>query len=89
MAELRTYRISDRKVQTVDARDCVIFTAIYEPHLFHHSITTLYRGGEEAGEVVATFRGGETVVYDGEERMQKQMIYGNENWNKSVSMDMY
>jgi hypothetical protein len=81
MAELRVFQFSDKKVQTLDEYDRVIFTTIYDWHVFHPTITTLYRGSEDAGDVLAMFKGSK-VTFEGEERKQSEMIYGNGNMTR-------
>ncbi|ERF73789.1 hypothetical protein EPUS_09255 [Endocarpon pusillum Z07020] len=76
MTELRVFKISDRKSQTLDKFDQPIFTTIHEIHLFHYNITTIYRGSEDAGNVLAVFKG-DKVTLNGKEEKQKEMIHSN------------
>ncbi|KAF7502031.1 hypothetical protein GJ744_008637 [Endocarpon pusillum] len=76
MTELRVFRVSDQKSQTLDKFDRPIFTTITEHHIFHDNITTFYRGSEDAGNVLAVFKR-DKVTLNGREIKQTEMIHNN------------
>jgi hypothetical protein len=81
MAELYCYTISPTKVVTLDVSGTPIFTAIYEHHLLHDTIITLYRGSEDSGDVLAEFKGSK-VMFNGEEKKMREMVYGTSAWEE-------
>jgi hypothetical protein len=76
MADLHVYRLTPTKYQTISPTnpDHILFTTIYEPHILHDAITTLYRGPEEAGDVMAVFKGLSEVVFGGVVRRAEEMV---------------
>jgi hypothetical protein len=77
MADLHVYRLTLIKYQTISSTnlDYVLFTTIYEPHILHDAIMTLYRGPEEAGDVMAVFGGLSEVVFAGVVRRAEEMVF--------------
>jgi hypothetical protein len=77
MADLHVYRLTPTKYQTISPTnpDYVLFMTIYEPHTLHDPITTLYRGPEGAGDVLAVFRGVSEVVSGGVVRRAEETVF--------------